>query len=322
LGVILAGATARASDPRLLVGYEERDDAAVYDLGDGTAVISTTDFFMPIVDDPRDFGRIAAVNALSDVYAMGGSPMVAISVLGWPVGKIPAEAANLVVEGARDACEEAGIPLGGGHSIDNPEPVFGLAVTGRVKIKHLKRNGGARPGDLLFLTKPIGVGVFTTAWKAGKLADEHAVLARDVMVAPNAIGADLGEADFVHALTDVTGFGLLGHLAEMCEASGLSAVIRYEDVPRLEPEALDGYVEAGCVPGGTKRNWLSYGDGIGPLDESRRLILCDPQTSGGLLVAVDPAHEADFQAIAARRGLALAGIGGFEKRGPHLVEVA
>jgi len=304
------------------VGYEARDDAAVYDLGDGTAVISTTDFFMPIVDDPRDFGRIAAANALSDVYAMGGSPLVAISVLGWPVDKLPAEAANTVMEGARDACEEASIPLGGGHSIDNPEPVFGLAVTGRVEVAHLKQNGGGRPGDRLFLTKPIGIGVLTTAWKQGRLADEHAATAREVMVALNRIGTDLGRSGAVTALTDVTGFGLLGHLAEMCEASGVSARIRFDAVPRLIPEAVDDYVAAGCVPGGTRRNWASYGDRISPLDEARRAVLCDPQTSGGLLAAVDPAGESDFLAVAARHGLALASFGALAPREDRLITVA
>jgi len=220
---ILAGGVARGLDPRLLVGHEERDDAAVFDLGDGTAVISTTDFFMPIVDDARDFGRIASVNAISDVFAMGGTPLVAIAVLGWPVEKIPPEVAGLVVAGAREACADVGIPLAGGHSIDSPEPIFGLAVTGRVRIEHIKKNGGARPGDLLFLTKPLGVGILTTAEKQGKLRAEHAGVARDTMVRPNRLGARLGEKPWVRAMTDVTGFGLLGHLREMCDASGTTA---------------------------------------------------------------------------------------------------
>ena len=285
---ILAGAGPSRDDDRLLVGNTERDDAAVYDLGDGTAAISTTDFFMPIVDDPVDFGRIAAVNAISDVYAMGGTPMVAIAILGWPLDKIAPEVAGQVLAGARLACDEAHIPLAGGHSIDSPEPIFGLAVTGRVAISGLKRNGGAKIGDSLFLTKGLGVGILTTAEKRDMLTTEHRSLARDSMVRLNAIGAELSELADVHAMTDVTGFGLLGHLCEMCTASGASARLNFEAVPLLHPHAVRSYRDAGCVPGGTRRNWQSYGHHIGPITESQRDILCDPQTSGGLLIAVDP----------------------------------
>jgi len=294
LDAILSGAGSAVPDPRLLVGNDERDDAAVFDLEDGTAIVSTTDFFMPIVDDPRDFGRIAAVNALSDVYAMGGTPLLAISILGWPVATLDAEVAGRVLAGAREACAEAGIPLAGGHSIDSPEPIFGLAVTGRVRIDHVKRNGGARAGDLLFLTKPLGIGILTTAEKKGVLRPEHRHLARDLMIRPNREGTLLGRRSWVHAMTDVTGFGLLGHLVEMCEASRLSARIRYEDVPRVLPSLLDAYLDLGCVPGGTDRNWASYGEKVGPIDERRKQVLADPQTSGGLLVAVDPAHAEDL----------------------------
>jgi selenide,water dikinase len=317
---ILAGG-GKHPDPRLLVGNEQRDDAAVFDLGDGTAVVSTTDFFMPIVDDPADFGRIASVNAISDVYAMGGEPLLAISVLGWPIDKLPPEVAREVVAGAREACLDAGIALAGGHSIDSPEPIFGLAVTGRVQIAHLKRNGGARAGDLLFLTKPLGVGVLTTAQKQGKLRPEHATLARDSMVTLNRIGTALGTKPWVRAMTDVTGFGLLGHLSEMCEASDVTARVEFDRVPRLEPTAVDDYIRQGCVPGGTNRNWDSYGAKIAPLDDHRRKLLCDPQTSGGLLVAVDPAHADDFRAVARDHGIATDSLGSMEARSGALVKV-
>lgn len=321
MGVILKNQTRHAADPRLLVGHETSDDAAVFNMGDGWALISTTDFFMPIVDDPGDFGRIAAVNAMSDVYAMGGTPLVAIAILGWPVDKLPASVAHDVIEGGRDACARAGIALAGGHSIDNPEPVFGLAVTGRVRVEDIKRNVGARPGDVLFLTKPLGIGILTTAQKKGVLEPAHLSLARDTMLQLNDFGTQLGEHDWVHALTDVTGFGLLGHLIEMCEPSGVSARLDYALVPRLVPEQLDGYVAAGCVPGGTQRNWQSYGEKVAPLDTQKWQILCDPQTSGGLLAAVDAAHAHEFKELAAQHGLRLAACGRCEPHGRYLVTV-
>jgi selenide, water dikinase len=291
--------------PGLLVGNDERDDAAVFDLGDGTAIVSTTDFFMPIVDDAEDFGRIASVNAISDIYAMGGSPLVAIAILGWPIDKIPAEVANEVVEGARKACAEAGIPLAGGHSIDSPEPIFGLAVTGRVRIEHLKKNGGAAEGCLLFLTKPLGVGILTTAQKKEKLKPEHGAMARDSMARLNRVGEAFGKLPFVKAMTDVTGFGLLGHLCEMCEASNLSAEIQFDKVPVMDMGILDYYLSEKCIPGGAHRNWDSYGHKIEPLDDRRRSILCDPQTSGGLLVAIEPGKRGDFQSVALAEGFDL-----------------
>ncbi len=318
---ILAHHTMPQQFAGLLVGNEARDDAAVFDLGDGTAVISTTDFFMPIVDDPFDFGRIASVNAISDVYAMGGTPLMAIAVLGWPIDKLPPEVANEVVAGGRTACAEAGIPLAGGHSIDSPEPIFGLAVTGRVRIEHLKRNGGARAGDLLFLTKPLGVGILATAQKKKKLLPQHATLARDWMVRLNNAGATFGTLEQVHAMTDVTGFGLLGHLSEMCEASGLSAEVWFDQVPFIDKAVLEYYLDEGCIPGGTRRNWKSYGHKIGPLDERQRWMLCDPQTSGGLLVAVAPEGVDAFLAAAATHTLELAPIGQLKVREAHLIEV-
>lgn len=284
-----------STDKRLLVGNKSRDDAAVYDLGDGTAIISTTDFFMPIVDDPFTFGKIAATNAISDVYAMGGDPMLAIAILGWPIDKLPPEVAREVLEGARATCAEAGISLAGGHSIDSPEPIFGLAVTGRVSLKKLKRNDTAIAGCRLYLTKPLGVGIFSTAQKQGKLLDEHANLAPDSMTILNRIGTELANIDGIKAMTDVTGFGLLGHLTEMCEGSSLSAEIELDNVPVFEE--VTRYITQNCIPGGTYRNWDSYGSRVRLKEESDKLILCDPQTSGGLLIAVEEGSAGEVEAL-------------------------
>lgn len=274
-------------DPHLLVGYGTRDDAAVYDIGNGRALISTTDFFSPIVDDAFDFGRIAATNALSDVYAMGGTPLLAVAILGWPVEKLPPELAARVIEGGRQACHEAGIALAGGHSIDAPEPFFGLAVTGEVAIAKIKRNDTGRAGDLLVLTKPLGVGILSTARKRGKLRSEHAHIARDMMCRSNAIGAKLSAIEGVHAMTDVTGFGLLGHLLEMCGGAGLTAQIDHASIPII-PEAIT-YLNEGCYPDGSFRNWKGYGHRVtGAASMERMMLLSDPQTSGGLLIAVAP----------------------------------
>lgn len=297
----------RDHDKRLLVGNGSRDDAAVYDMGDGQAVISTTDFFMPIVDDPFDFGRIAATNAISDIYAMGGKPLMAIAILGWPINSLAPEVARQVVDGGRQACREAGILLAGGHSIDAPEPIFGLAVTGSVAIEQLKRNDTAEAGNKLYLTKPLGVGVLSTAQKQKKLQPEHQHLARDSMCLMNRIGAELALIDGVRAMTDVTGFGLLGHLVEMCEGSGLSARIDFAAVPVID--AAKHYRALGCVPGGTGRNFDSYGRKIGPLTDEQQQLLCDPQTSGGLLLAVAPEAEAEVQALLRRDGFGEAPIG-------------
>ncbi len=274
---------------RLIVGNHSKDDAAVYDLKNGTALISTTDFFMPIVDDPFNFGRIASANAISDVYAMGGSPIMAIAILGWPINVIPPKVATKVIEGSKSICLEAGIPLAGGHSIDSPEPIFGLAVNGLVDIKHLKQNNTAQRGDLLLLTKPIGVGVLTTAEKKGILKEQHKMLAANQMMRLNKVGALLSKIDGVHAMTDVTGFGLLGHLIEMAEGSGLSAMVDFNQVPLISNELPD-YVQQGSVPGGTNRNWDSYGHKVHFNEEASsglyKNILADPQTSGGLLISV------------------------------------
>jgi len=272
-------------DTKLIVGNENRDDAAVYDMEDGTAIISTTDFFMPIVDDPFTFGKIAATNAISDVYAMGGKPLLAIAILGWPIDKLSADVAQKVLEGGRESCKEAGIILAGGHSIDSLEPIFGLAVTGRVDLKKLKRNDSATKGCKLFLTKPLGIGIFTTAQKQGKLLPEHEQIAIDAMTELNKIGIDLANIEGVKAMTDVTGFGLLGHLSEMCEASDVSAEISYDKIPVFKE--LSQYIDQGCLPGGTHRNWESYQHQVQLKKESNMTVLCDPQTSGGLLIAVE-----------------------------------
>jgi selenide,water dikinase len=283
------------ADAHLLVGNDTRDDAAVYDLGNGTALISTTDFFMPIVDDPFDFGRIASANAISDVYAMGGKPILAIAILGWPIDKIAPEIAQKVLEGARSICAEAGISLAGGHSIDCPEPIFGLAVNGMVETDHLKKNSTATAGCLLYLTKALGVGILTTAQKKGILKAEHADVASQSMAKLNSIGEVLGKLSYVKAMTDVTGFGLLGHLVEMCEGSKLQALVEFDKVPKME--MLDTYLDQKSIPGGTNRNWTSYGHHIAELTDRQKYILADPQTSGGLLVAIEPAHANEFEVI-------------------------
>jgi selenide,water dikinase len=279
----------------LLVGCESRDDAAVYDLGNGMAMISTTDFFTPIVDDPYDFGSIAATNAISDVYAMGGKPLVAISILGWPVSKLPGEMAAKVIEGAVDSCREAGIPLAGGHSIDISDPVFGLAVTGIMPAAHVKRNNTAKAGCRLFITKPLGIGILSTAGKKGVLDDQDYRSSVTWMTKLNSAGIELGKMDSVQAMTDVTGFGLLGHLLEICEGSHVSARIRFSSIPKVEHLAT--YIGKNCIPGGTYRNWKSYGEKISDLTEIQKVILADPQTSGGLLIAVDK-NAPDFDAFA------------------------
>lgn len=294
---------------QLLVGNEHKDDAAAYDMGDGTAIISTTDFFMPIVDDAFEFGKIASANAISDVYAMGGSPLMAIAILGWPIHTIPAEVANQVIEGSKFICAEAGIPLAGGHSIDAPEPIFGLAVTGKVEIKNLKQNGGARTGDLLYLTKALGVGILSTAQKKGILLEEHQRIAPESMVKLNVLGAEFGKMAAIHAMTDVTGFGLAGHLKEMCEASDAGAEIYFDKLPLLHPEALDYYLKLKSYPGGTTRNWDSYGHFFSLANEEQKYIVADPQTSGGLLVALDPEAQTEFEQFCLNHGLSLQSIG-------------
>lgn len=274
--------------PNLLVGNHTLDDAAVLDLGDGTALISTTDFFTPIVDEPFEYGRIAAANAISDVYAMGGKPILALAILGWPVDKLPADLAAAVIDGARSICQEAGIPLAGGHSIDSTDPVFGLSVNGRVPIDRIKKNSGGLIGDWLFLTKPIGSGILSTARKRGLLESEHNEPLLKTMGALNQFGEQAGTMNSVHALTDVTGFGLLGHLWEMANGSGCGVELYYDRIPQLPGVA--GYIQQRIFPDSTTRNWSRYQSDIQfekgvPVAEAFTL-LPDPQTNGGLLIAV------------------------------------
>jgi len=319
LDTILHSNSPKQKFPALLVGNESKDDAAVFDIGDGTCIVSTTDFFMPIVDDPFTFGAIASVNAISDVYAMGGEPFMAIAILGWPINKIAPEVAKEVLEGSRKVCADAGIPLAGGHSIDCPEPVFGLAVSGKLKKENLKRNDTAKEGSLLYLTKPLGIGIVTTAQKKGIVKEEHLRKATDTMLALNKPGAHFGKLKYVNAMTDVTGFGLLGHLCEMCEGSGLSAEINFSAVPRFD--FLQEYIQQKSMPGGTQRNWDSYGQKIAPISEEQRIILADPQTSGGLLVSVGADQAKEFEKVAQELGLTLTQFGRLTPKKDHVVTV-
>ena len=307
LGTILHSELEKFYDPNLLVGNETADDAAVYDLGNGTAIISTTDFFMPIVDDPFDFGRIAATNAISDIFAMGGKPIMGIAILGFPTNVLPAEVAQKIVDGGRFACHQASIALAGGHSIDSPEPIFGLAVTGVIDTEKVKRNASAKSGCKLYMTKPLGIGILTTAEKKGKLKPEHQGLATAAMCQMNSIGSQFSQVDGVTAMTDVTGFGLLGHLIEICEGSNLSAVVFADKIKTLD--GVKDYIAQGCVPGGTGRNFESYGHKVGALTEEQKSILCDPQTSGGLLVAVEPNSVQTVIEIAKDSGIDLYEVG-------------
>ncbi len=319
LETILKTNLAPFETPNLLVGNDSRDDAAVYDLKDGTAIISTTDFFMPIVDDPFIFGKIAAANAISDVYAMGGKPLLAIAILGWPVDKLDPQIAQQVIDGGRQTCNEAGISLAGGHSIDSPEPIFGLAVTGQVSIEQLKRNDTATEGCQLILTKPLGIGILSTAQKNGKLKPEHSQIAPESMMKLNKIGYDLAAIKEVKALTDVTGFGLLGHLTEMCEGSNLSAEIEFTKIPRFKE--VDSYIFDKCIPGGTYRNWDSYGHNVQLNTEEEKLILCDAQTSGGLLIAVEEIAVPQLIEMLNENGIYTQPFGHLVKRGDALITV-
>lgn len=278
-------------DKNLLVGNETKDDAAVYDLGDGTAIISTTDFFMPIVDDAKTFGKVAAANAISDVYAMGGDPLMAIAILGWPVDKLPVALAKEVLEGAREICKEAGITLCGGHSIDSAEPIFGLAVTGRAEIKNIKKNSSAKEGDLIFLTKPIGSGILSTALKRGVISNEHYLELFSHITKLNRAGSDLAKKSGINAMTDVTGFGLLGHIVEMADGSNNSVELYYDEIPVMD--GVREYLKMRMVPDATFRNWnaisknVSFETGVDVMEAFS--LLPDPQTNGGLLITCDPA---------------------------------
>lgn len=295
----------KISFEHLLVGNEYADDAAVYQVNHELAVISTTDFFLPIVDDPFDFGRIAAANAISDVYAMGGTPVMAIAILGFPIDKLPLETAQKILEGGRTVCREANIPLAGGHTIDSSEPIFGLSVTGTVSVNKIKKNNGAREGDLLFLTKPLGTGLLSTSLKRGSLNGEHYAGLVASMTQLNKVGEALGNIPEVHAMTDVTGFGFAGHLMEMCEGSGLNAEVEYSKIQKLD--GVDECLKNRTVPDATFRNWNSYNKniefekGVNVMEAFN--LLPDPQTNGGLLIAVSADALSEIREILVQNGL-------------------
>lgn len=292
-------------DKNLLVGNSSNDDAAVYNIGNGQALISSTDFFMPIVDDAFDFGRIAAANAISDIYVMGGKPLLAIAILGWPVEKLSAFIARQVLDGARTICAEAGIPLAGGHSIDSAEPIFGLSVNGLAAINTIKRNDTANEGDWLFLTKPLGTGILSTAQKRGLIKEEHIPPMISQMATLNKAGLLLGESAHVTAMTDITGFGLLGHLIEMAKGAGLSADIYYNRLPVME--GVKEYLAQRIVPDATYRNWNSYSDqaafekGVNVMEAFN--LLPDPQTNGGILFSVKESGLEEIKNILQQNGL-------------------
>src|SRR5215471_16564393 len=293
LSDILRNARMPFVPPQLIVGIETGDDAAVYKLNAGQALVATTDFFMPMVDDPYEFGRIAATNAVSDVYAMGGTPIMALAILGIPVDKLPTEVAARILAGGSAVCAAAGIPVAGGQSIDSPEPIYGLAVTGTCKERDIRRNADAQAGDAIILTKPLGVGIYAAAFKKGALSAPAYADMIGSMTLLNRIGATLAKDASVHAMTDVTGFGLFGHALEMAHGSNVTIVLKAASVPLL-PEAAE-LVRQGFATGASTRNWASYGDGVrlGPdFPDWQRKLFTDPQTSGGLLVACD-ATEAE-----------------------------
>jgi len=322
---ILQNSSHQISDKKLLVGNSSNDDAAVYDLGNGMAMISTTDFFMPIVDDAFDFGRIASANAISDVYAMGGKPLMAIAILGWPVEKLSASIAQQVLNGARTICAEAGIALAGGHSIDSAEPIFGLAVSGMVSIENLKQNNTAAAGDFIFLTKPIGVGILSTAQKRGLLKDEHLKIMISQMTSLNKTGEVFGKTKAVTAMTDVTGFGLLGHLMEMAEGANISAELYYSQVPVAD--GVKEYLAQRIVPDATFRNWNSYSTKVG-FEKGVNVmeafsLLPDPQTNGGLLFSVKGSALDEIKEILLQQGLKdfVNPIGRFVEKNDKVIQV-
>ena len=307
LAELLKGSLPSRRYADLMVGTGTSDDAAVYRLNETQAVVATTDFFMPIVDDPFDFGRIAATNALSDIYAMGGRPLLALAIVGMPINTLPQQTIRDILRGGETVCEQAGIPIAGGHSIDSVEPIYGLAVTGVVDPKNVKRNSSARSGDLLILSKPLGVGIFSAALKKGLLDEAGYRAMIDTTTQLNLPGVELSNLAGVHAMTDVTGFGLLGHLLEMCRGSGLAARITAADLPLLP--GLQALAQSGIATGASARNWQSYGKDVrlAPyLDAPLQAVLTDPQTSGGLLVACDPDELPAVQVPFARLGFAQA----------------
>jgi selenide, water dikinase len=295
----------------LLVGTESSDDAAVYRLNDSQAIVATTDFFMPIVDDPFDFGRISATNALSDIYAMGGKPLFALAIVGMPVGKLSADIIRQILAGGESVCRAAGIPIAGGHSIDSPEPIYGLVGIGVVHPDKVKRNNRAQAGDALILAKPLGIGVFADAMKKGQLSEAGYAQMLFSTTQLNTTGIPLADMPAVHAITDVTGFGLLGHLLEICKGSGLSAEIRFSALP-VHSLALE-LARRGFSPGASERNWASYGREVTlpeGMPDWQRKLLCDPQTSGGLLVACEAGMAAEVLRIMDGEGFAQASLVG------------
>lgn len=320
---ILGGMTPGIVPPQLLVGTETSDDAAVYQINAQQAIVATTDFFMPIVDDPRDFGRIAATNAISDVYAMGGTPLFALALVGMPVNVLPLETIGKILQGGEDVCRAAGIPIAGGHTIDSVEPIYGLVAIGLVNPAHLKRNSGAKPGDKLILGKQLGVGIYSAALKKDRLraSDYEAMVETTTQL--NTPGPVLACLDGVHAVTDVTGFGLAGHLLEVCKGSGLRARVNYADLPLL-PRARE-FVEAGLMTGASGRNWASYGDRVrlaAALEAPAQTLVTDPQTSGGLLVSCAPDTVTEVLSIFLQHGFSHVSVIGEMGDGEPGVDIA
>ncbi|GAA3997715.1 selenide, water dikinase SelD [Comamonas faecalis] len=305
--------------PELLVGLETADDAAVYRLNEAQALVATTDFFMPIVDDPYEFGRIAATNALSDVYAMGGRPIMALALVAMPVARLPLDVIGAIVRGGQDVCAAAGIPIAGGHTIDSVEPIYGLVAMGLVHPDRVRRNAAAQAGDVLVLGKPLGVGVYSAALKKEQLGDAQYRAMIDATTRLNTPGPLLAELDGVHAITDVTGFGLAGHALEMARGSGVQAVIDWARVPLLP--GVSDLAAAGMVTGASGRNWASYGEGVqlgAGLDALAQALLTDPQTSGGLLVSCSPDSVEQVLEVFAREGFADAAVVGRVQAGDGL----
>ena len=292
---ILHSSFTKIKDANLIVGNDTKDDAAVYDLGNGTALISTVDFFMPIVNDAFQFGQIAAANSISDVYAMGGKPILATAILGWPINKLSAELAQEVISGAREKCKEAGIALAGGHSVDALEPMFGLSVNGIIDLKNLKRNSTCKVGNLLYITKKIGVGILATALKRNVIIEQHQAALINQLIQLNSIGTQFGKLEGVTAMTDITGFGLLGHLIEMVESADVSAELNYSAVPLIE--GVTDYTSKMIVPDNLYRNWNSYEKKVDNIGAESFFTLNDPQTNGGLLVCVESSSQKQFESI-------------------------
>lgn len=322
LAEILKNSTGFPVPKELMVGIETADDAAVYKLNDEQALIATTDFFMPIVDDPYDFGRIAATNAISDVYAMGGTPIMALALVGMPINKLPVEVIGKIIQGGESICAEAGIPIAGGHTIDSVEPIYGLVVLGLVHPSKVKRNAGAKAGDKLILGKPLGVGILSAALKKNQLDEAGYAAMIENTTKLNKPGKALSDLEGVHALTDVTGFGLLGHLLELSRGAGLTAKLSMADIPLLP--GVHQLAELGCITGASGRNWEGYGhdvvlaNAVSPIEQ---MLLTDPQTSGGLLVSCDPASVDEILALFQREGFAHAAVIGEMAAGPAKIEV-